>query len=50
LARKFRRQDLVRRDPPGVELFYPAQLVWLEARSVTDYVLDGSSPPIKTLG
>jgi hypothetical protein len=40
LSRKFRGQNLVRRDAPGVKLFYAAKLIRLEARSVSDYVLD----------
>jgi hypothetical protein len=39
----------VRGDPPGVELFYAAKLIRLEARGVSDYVLDGSCPPIRQL-
>jgi len=35
-------------DPPRVEFFYPAKLIRFKARSVTDYVLDGFSPPIKS--
>jgi hypothetical protein len=45
LSRKLGRQNLVRRYPPGVELFYSAKLIWLEACSVSDYVLDSSFPP-----
>ena len=45
LPRKFRRHDLVRSDSPGVELFDPAKLIWLEARGVSDYVFDSSFPP-----
>ena len=39
----------MRGDPPGVELFYAAKLVRLEARGVSDYVLDGSCPPVTQL-
>ncbi|HEV7474129.1 MAG TPA: hypothetical protein VGN90_08770 [Pyrinomonadaceae bacterium] len=45
LARKLRRQNLVRSYPPGVKLFYPAKLVGFEARGVSDYVLDSYLPP-----
>lgn len=45
LTREFRRHDLVRSDPPGVELFYAAKLIRLEARCVSYYVLDGALPP-----
>ena len=49
LAREFGCQYLVRCNPPGVKLFYAAQLIWLEARGVSDYVLDGSCPPVTQL-
>ena len=45
LAREFRRDDLVRSDPPGVELFYAAKLIRLQTSGVSDYVLDRSCPP-----
>ena len=46
LAREFRSQNLMRGDPPGVKFFYAAKLIRLEARGVSDYVLDGSCPPV----
>ncbi|MEP6818686.1 MAG: hypothetical protein ABJA18_04075 [bacterium] len=49
LARKLRCEYLVRVDPPGVELFYAAKLIRLEACGVSDYVLDGSCPPVTQL-
>jgi hypothetical protein len=49
LTREFRSQNLMRGDPPGVKLFYAAELVRLEARGVSDYVLDGSCPPVTQL-
>lgn len=39
----------MRRYPPGVEFFYAAKLIWLEARGVSDYILDGSGPPVTLL-
>jgi hypothetical protein len=45
LAREFRGQNLVRRNPPRVKFFYPAKLIRLEARGITDYVLDCACPP-----
>jgi uncharacterized protein (UPF0303 family) len=39
----------MRGDPPGVEFFYAAKLIRLEARGVSDYVLDGSCPPVTQL-
>jgi len=45
LSREFRRQNLVGSDPPRVELFYAAKLIRLEARGVSNYVLDSSFPP-----
>jgi hypothetical protein len=45
LTREFRRQNLVRCNPPRVELFYSAKLIRLEARGVSYYVLDSSFPP-----
>jgi hypothetical protein len=35
----------VRSNPPGVELFYAAKLVRLEACGVSYYVLNGALPP-----
>jgi len=35
----------MRSNPPGVELFYAAKLIGLQARGVSDYVLDRSCPP-----
>ena len=46
LARKLGCQYLVRVNPPGVELFDAANLIRLEARGVSDYILDGSCPPV----
>lgn len=45
LTRELRRQNLLRSNPPGVELFYSAKLISLEARGVSYYVLDSSLPP-----
>jgi hypothetical protein len=45
LAREFRRQNLVRSNPPRIELFYSAKLIRLEARGVSYYVLDITFPP-----
>jgi hypothetical protein len=45
LTRKLRRQNLVRCNSPRVKLFYSAKLIRLEARGVSDYVLDSSGPP-----
>ena len=39
----------MRVNPPGVEFFYAAQLVRLETCGVSDYILDGSGPPITQL-
>jgi hypothetical protein len=39
----------MRGDPPGVKFFYAAKLILLEARGVSDYVLDGSCPPVTQL-
>ncbi|MEP6568433.1 MAG: hypothetical protein ABJC10_01560 [Acidobacteriota bacterium] len=49
LARELRGQNLVRGDPLGVEFFYAAKLILLKASSVSDYVLDGSCPPVTRL-
>jgi hypothetical protein len=49
LARELRRHDLVRGNPPGVELFYSAKLIRLEARGVSDNVPNSNLPPF-TLG
>jgi len=46
LASEFGCEYLVRGNPPGVKLFDAAKLIWLEARGVSDYVLDGSCPPV----
>lgn len=35
----------MRSNPPRVELFYAAKLIGLQARGVSDYVLDRSYPP-----
>lgn len=35
----------MRRNPPGVKLFYAAQLIWLQAGGVPYYVLDSLGPP-----
>lgn len=35
----------MRADSPGIKLFDPAKLIRLEARCVSDYVLDGALPP-----
>ena len=45
LTREFRRHDLVRSNAPGVELFYSAKLIRLEARGVSDNVPDSNLPP-----
>jgi len=42
LTREFRRHDLVRSNAPGVELFYSAKLIRLEARGVSDNVPDSN--------
>ncbi len=39
----------MRSNPPGVEFFYAAKLIRLEARGVSYYVLDGSCPPVTQL-
>jgi hypothetical protein len=39
----------MRRYPPAVELFDAAKLIRLEARGVSDYILDGSGPPVTLL-
>jgi hypothetical protein len=39
----------MRGNPSRVELFYAAKLIWFEARSVSDYVLDSSCPPVTQL-
>lgn len=44
LAGKLLSQDLMRIDSPRVELFDAAKLVRLEPGSVSDNVLDSSSP------
>src|SRR6266404_651802 len=50
LPRKFRRYDFLWRHTPCVELRNPAQLVRLEARSVSQYVLnDYFLPALRTL-
>jgi hypothetical protein len=49
LAREFRGQNLMRSDSPGVKFFYAAKLIWLEARGVSNYVLDNSCPPVTQL-
>jgi hypothetical protein len=46
LTRELRRQNLVRCNPPRVKLFYSAQLIRLEARGVSYYVLDSSFLPL----
>ena len=45
LSREFGGQNLVRGNPPGVDLFYAAKLIRLEACGVSYYILDGSCPP-----
>ena len=45
LTREFWRHYLMGSDPPRVKLFYAAKLVGLQARGVSDYVLDRSCPP-----
>jgi hypothetical protein len=49
LAREFGSQNLVRRNPPGVQLFDAANLIRLQAGGVSDYVLDGAGPPVTLL-
>ena len=39
----------MRGDTPGVKFFYAAKLIRLEARGVSDYILDGSCPPVTQL-
>jgi hypothetical protein len=39
----------MRSNPPDVEFFYAAKLIGLQARSVSDYVLDRFCPPSSRL-
>jgi hypothetical protein len=41
LTREFRSDNLLRGNSSGVKLFDPAKLIGFQARSVSDYVLDG---------